>query len=46
VTPQAPSTIFDYTFASLPAELAVQRQAALGGAGLAAPEAKISNQTG
>ena len=43
--PQEPSTIFDYTFASLPAELAVQRQAALGRAGFAAPEAKFSNRT-
>jgi 2-oxoisovalerate dehydrogenase E1 component alpha subunit len=45
IPPQEPSTIFDYTFASLPAELAVQRQAALGRAGIAAPEAKISNRT-
>jgi len=45
MTPQEPSTIFDYTFAILPAELAVQRQPALGSACLAAPEAKIANQT-
>jgi hypothetical protein len=38
-------TIFDYTFASLPAELAVQRQAALGRAGFAAPDVKISKRT-
>ena len=31
--PQQPETMFDYTFASLPAELATQRQAALGGIG-------------
>ena len=42
---QAPSSIFDNTFASLPAELAVQREAALGRAGFAAPGAKISNRT-
>ena len=42
---QAPSSIFDNTFASLPAELAVQRQAALGYNGFAAPETKISNRT-
>jgi 2-oxoisovalerate dehydrogenase E1 component alpha subunit len=42
--PQDPATMFDYTFASLPAELVLQRQAALGGSGVAASKIKISNR--
>jgi len=43
--PQDPATMFDYTFANLPAELAAQRQAALGRIDFAASVGKTSNRT-
>jgi len=43
--PQDPAIIFDYTFASPPAELATQRQAALGRTGFAVTAKRTSNVT-